>query len=334
MSTGIEWTDETWNPVTGCTKVSQGCKHCYAERVFPRVYGRDYVDLPHSESATEWPVRPRRFTDIALHHDRLSQPLSWKRPRRIFVNSMSDLFHEAVPDQFIDQIFAVMALASQHTFQILTKRPERMRMYFSKLAESDPVMDGIGRWHAEGAKILQGVTDDQWESLMSDDIPLSNVWLGVSCENQETADQRIPLLLQTSAAVRFVSCEPLLGPVTLKQIWLDGRALDQYSAHVGFNPRLHWLIAGGESGPNARPSHPDWFRSLRDQCAAASVPFFFKQWGEYGFKADLRPEVMDEFGFPPTERPAWMQRMGKKAAGALLDGREHKEWPTSQQEQH
>lgn len=230
-NSSIEWTDATWNSVTGCSKVSQGCKHCYAERIFNRPYpGRD-------------------FTDVRTHPDRLEWPLKWRgskqaksegRPSRIFVNSMSDLFHEKVPDEFIDKVFAVMAMAKQHTFQVLTKRPERMRAFLR-----NPY------WGRSAA--------------------LPNVWLGVSVEDQPTADKRIPILLQTPAAIRFVSYEPAIGPVDFEQ-YTGYRRMRDFK-------ELDWVIAGGESGPHARPSHPDWFRSVRDQCQAAGIPFLFKQWG-------------------------------------------------------
>ena len=177
----IEWTDATWNPVTGCTKVSQGCKNCYAERLFPRVYGREIIgSLLTDETGIS---RRREFTDVRLHYARLDHPLHWKKPRRIFVNSMSDLFHEDIPRDFIDAVWSTMAEAKWHIFQILTKRPERMLAFME-----DRKRKG---WKAD------------W----------LNIWLGVSVEDQATADERIPLLLQTAAAVRFVSYEPALGPV-------------------------------------------------------------------------------------------------------------------------
>lgn len=303
--TKIEWTDEVWNPVTGCSKVSQGCKHCYAERVFPR------------------PYPGRAFTDVQMHPERIAAPLHWRKPRRVFVNSMSDLFHDDVPDEFIDQVFAVMALASQHTFQVLTKRPERARDYLAR-----------------------------------HEMPLPNVWLGVSVEDQETADYRIPLLLRTPAAVRWISAEPLLGPVdlgNLPSVSGIGRHLDALSSackeESDLPTTLDWVIAGGESGPNARPMHPDWVRSLRDECADVGVPFFFKQWGDRQiasaanghfdssmatnnavwlhddglingpswFRADRRADT----------HPMAMIRVGKKQAGRLLDGREHLEYPNA-----
>jgi len=266
----IEWTDATWNPVTGCTKVSTGCKHCYAERLFPRVYGRDMVPIenPAVALANEETDRPREFTDVWLHPERLEQPLHWKKPRMIFVNSMSDLFHEDIPFEFIHRIFAVMAKTEQHTFQILTKRPKIMLKYTTKL----------------------------WGS------PLKNVWFGISCENQETADERIPLLLQLPAAVRFLSCEPLLDEIDLReplnhypvqtscrQYVTRDMAIDagdrEFEGSLYSDDEweqtvpegIDWVIVGGESGPGYRPMNLDWARSIRDQCTVAGVPFFFKQ---------------------------------------------------------
>jgi protein gp37 len=201
----IEWTDSTWNPVTGCTKVSPGCKHCYAERITER-FGQ-------------------RFTDVQLHPARLALPLRWRRPRRIFVNSMSDLFHEEVSDTFIERVFTVMAQARWHTFQILTKRAER-------LAKMAPIL--------------------QWPR---------NVWQGVSVESNGYT-WRIDCLRQIPATVRFLSVEPLLGPIP--HLSLKG---------------VHWVIVGGESGPHHRPMDREWVREIRDQCVTAGVPFFFKQWG-------------------------------------------------------
>lgn len=278
---GIAWTDRTWNPVTGCTKVSAGCKHCYAEVMAKRTFGRLYPPvvahpLPdHIRRAYDTAyapgeadmyeraagMRPRRFTDVQTHADRLDAPLRWRKPARVFVNSMSDLFHEDVPDSFIDQVFAVMGLCPQHTFQVLTKRPERMRAYCrdrfgGKVYSVRTPTCGTVCWMA----------------------PLCNVWLGVSVEDQATADARIPLLLQTPAALRFVSYEPALGPVDLTAIRrtraegfmrpLDGR----------FN-RIDWVIVGGESGPKARPCDVEWIRAVVAQCKAAGVACFVKQLG-------------------------------------------------------
>ena len=223
----IEWTDATWNPVTGCTKVSPGCANCYIERTPPfRMAGRRFV---------------RGAIPVLLHPDRLDQPLRWRKPRRVFVNSMSDLFHEDVPDEFIDRAWQTMMLAQQHTFQILTKRPLRMRSYLAGLAAD------IERWPLPvdaGAARISLVT--LLISLAT--WPLPNVWLGVSVENQRMADERIPVLLDTPAAVRFLSCEPLLGPLDLSP-WLERRVLHSPDlGGVGTNsyaPRVSWVIVGG-----------------------------------------------------------------------------------------
>lgn len=307
--TAIHWTDATWNPVTGCSKVSPGCAHCYAEA----------LSLRHGWSKQPW-TPENAAENVVLHPDRLDQPLHWRKPRRIFVNSMSDLFHEGVPDEFIDRVFATMVVCSLrrqvcragtrcqhetgisrgcyhisdgyeqpiHTFQILTKRPERMREYLSDA-------DRLERILAIRNDPDWGITWDEW---LWEDMPwpLPNVWLGVSVENQHWADQRIPLLLETPAAVRFVSAEPLLGPVDLSMLNLGVRpmAVGTFDAYLdamantltdemGFERRLadkhrlDWVIAGGETGPGHRPMNPDWARSLRDQCVAASIPFFYKQ---------------------------------------------------------
>lgn len=208
----IEWTEATWNPVTGCTKISAGCKNCYAERMAFRLQA---MGNPRYKNGFR----------VALHHDLIDLPLSWKKPKLIFVNSMSDLFHKDVPFDFILRIFQTMEKASWHTFQILTKRSER-------LLELAPYLP--------------------WPE---------NVWQGVSVENEKVS-YRIDHLRKVPAKVRFISCEPLIGP--LDNLNLDG---------------IHWVIVGGESGPGARPMHPDWVRSIRDQCNKQNVAFFFKQWG-------------------------------------------------------
>lgn len=228
----IEWTNKTWNPVTGCTKISAGCKNCYAERMAKRLAGR-----------AGYPESPNQFK-VTLHPDRLEQPLKWKKSRLIFVCSMSDLFHDDVPGSFIDKIFAVMAASKQHTFQILTKRPETLVQWY------------------------------RWTDYFGGGDYLPNVWLGTSVENQEQADKRIPELLKVPAKVHFLSCEPLLENIELE---LSGRNyginFDTWSA------RIDWVIVGGESGPGARPIDPEWVRSIKRQCEDSSVPFFFKQWG-------------------------------------------------------
>lgn len=265
MSTGIEWTDATWNPVTGCTKVSPGCKHCYAEGVAERFWAKQYP--PNADGS------PRRFTDIRCHPERLEQPLRWRKPRMVFVNSMSDLFHEDVPDDFIYEVWRVMAACPQHTFQVLTKRPERMREVVA--AFYDRIVDAF----------VAGVSSTL--SLP----PLPNVWLGVSVEDQRRADERIPILLDTTAAVRFVSCEPLLGPVDLASPALRRRPLagGMHGWSRGLhNPGIDWIIVGGESGPGARPMDLAWARSLVEQARAAGVPVFVKQLGARPCESDGR----------------------------------------------
>ena len=228
----IEWTEATWNPVTGCTKVSPGCAHCYAETFAERFRG--VPGHPYEQGF-----------DLKLWHDRIELPLRWKRPRTIFVNSMSDLFHTDVPDEFIFAVFDTMKRAAWHTFQVLTKRPERAAEISSRLA---------------------------WTS---------NIWMGTSVENQRFTS-RIDELRKTGAGVKFLSCEPLLGPLRL--------TLDE----------IEWVIVGGESGPGARPMRADWARDIRAQCASAEVSFFFKQWGAH-----------NEQGL----------RVGKSRSGRILDGR-------------
>ncbi len=235
MSDGskIEWTQATWNPVTGCTKVSPGCAHCYAETFAERFRG--VPGHPYEQGF-----------DLTLRPERLDLPLKWSRPRLIFVNSMSDLFHEEVPDDFIVSAFNTMRQASQHAFQVLTKRPHRA---------------------AEIASLLAPWPD--------------NVWMGTSIENRRWIC-RIDALRRVPARVRFLSCEPLLGPLHLN---LDG---------------IHWVIVGGESGPRARPMKPEWAEDIRDQCERQGVPFFFKQWGAHNCDG---------------------RRVGKGRAGRELGGR-------------
>jgi protein gp37 len=246
----IQWTDETWNPTTGCTKISPGCANCYIETTIPfRTAGRKFV---------------KGRIPLILHGERLDKPLHWKRPRRVFVNSLSDLFHCDVPDSFIDDVFRTMHACPQHTFQVLTKRPERMKQYVSD------------RWNFNSGKV--------W-------LPIPNVWLGVSVEDQQRADERIPLLLQTPAAVRFLSCEPLLGEISLSfkpgtRAHLPGWLLEE----------IDWCIVGGESGPNARPCNVAWVRSIVRQCKAAGVACFVKQLGASPYRDDPK----DRLNIGPT----------------------------------
>ena len=236
--TAIEWTEVTWNPVTGCDKVSPGCQNCYALRLAERFRGT--AGHPYEQGF-----------DLRLWPERLEQPLHWTTPRTIFVNSMSDLFHEQVPARFIQRVFATMGKASRHRFQVMTKRHHRL---------------------------VSLAPDLPWPP---------NVWMGVSIENQRW-QERAEALKNTPAAVKFLSCEPLLGPLTI-----DLQGID-------------WVIVGGESGPGARLMKPKWATDIRDQCIAAGVPFFFKQWGEFDSKG---------------------VRRGKKRAGRILDGQTWDEMP-------
>ncbi len=273
-TTAIEWTDRTWNPVRGCTRVSDGCRHCYAERVAYRFSG---AGLPYEGLARKVNGRPA-WTGVLRHptEDELLQPLSWRKPARVFVNSMSDLFHEALPDEVIDRVFAVMALAPRHTFQILTKRPFRMAQYVTPMRRQ--------RIEEAGERIQPSRPPAHWHyvsdwSARLSTWPLPNVWLGVSCENQEAADARIPLLLQTPAAVRFVSAEPLLGPVDFSSwVWMKTFLAADGSGRIPTD-ELSWVIVGGESGPGARPCDVAWVRGIVKQCQAAAVPVFVKQLG-------------------------------------------------------
>lgn len=504
----IEWCDATWNPVRGCSRVSSGCTRCYAETVAARFSG---PGLAYEGLARRTASGEARWTgEVRVVPEHLDDPLRWKRPRRIFVNSMSDLFHERLTNQQIAVVFGVMAAAKHHTFQVLTKRPARMRDWF----EWANAQRRYGGAESDPGEVMQCIAIDsgiKFKSLEEVPWPLPNVWLGVSVENQPAADERVPLLLQTPAAVRFLSCEPLLGVVDIStwlghypvheaesrnergsglsgssprgtsdrsgrpdmagheprrqpmvrqrddiqvrqatrrpsdwvvspsprdgeqqaiagsgtsagmeaflrsdtrwpdnqsqerrqgrqpssqlrtgdlfgtdyprlaspQGWADGpersaqrdveanrvpsernppsptswreAALNsgdvRHIAASGVENRsrgavgISWCIVGGESGPGARPMHPDWARSLRDQCKAAGVPFFFKQWGEWAPRRDgvFGPldVYMDDDGATtcPGGEPllfrgqAIMSCVGKKAAGSLLDGVEHKAFP-------
>lgn len=260
--TGIEWCDSTWNPVTGCTEVSPGCDHCYAKTFAERWRG------------TPGHYFERGF-DVQLRPDKLDQPLRWRKPRRIFVNSMSDLFHDAVPDEYIAKVFAVMATAGRHTYQVLTKRHARMRSLLNASEFRAEVQRHYDSYLCAPQRRPGGMfrPSHRW--------PLPNVWLGVSAENQQWADIRIPALLDTPAAVRFISAEPLLGPIDLAShlpIDYEHHHHDG-STTYGRSDGLDWVIVGGESGRGARPMHPDWARSLRDQCQDTCVAFLFKQAG-------------------------------------------------------
>lgn len=382
---GIEWCDRSdWNCIRGCTRVSDGCTSCYAEAIAGRFSG---PGQPFHGFAKRTPAGARWTGKVELIAARLTLPLKWRKPARIFVNSAYDLFHESIPDVWIDRVFAVMALCPQHTFQVLTKRSKRMRAWFEEKWQGTPAQtmsfsDGTSidipagkptgrrsQVEQECEPLLQqfGLADTARDELWTEDDkckamqwrwPLPNVWLGVSAEDQPRADERIPDLLATPAAVRFVSGEPMLGLINPARIAHAGRWIDAFTgldekgiAH--FDNGIDWVIAGGESGPDARPMHPDWARSLRDQCVAAGVAFHFKQWGEWlpwepehgpcWVAQDGRSEdhhVLFPVNFDEDQRwddglwaidgkvgHAAFQRVGKKRAGRLLDGREWNEFP-------
>ena len=322
----IEWTEATWNPVRGCRRKSEGCRNCYAERQAIRIAG--YKGIVESSSNG-----PRWTGEVAMAPRHiLEAPLRWSKPRMVFVNSMSDLFYGR-PFEEICAVFGIMMASPQHTFQVLTKYPERMLEWFAwldkeskegstaKLFPMDP--PGWRQRHllCAAAHNLLGYRPLKGRAL-GNEWPLPNVWLGVSVEDQAAADERIPLLLQCPAAVRWVSAEPLLGPVDLAR-WLPRRLECPECQHVGGSygarvrycgvcagdcgrdvlvtelPALNWIVVGGESGPGARPMEPAWARSLRDQCQDAGATFFFKQWGAHNAEG---------------------QRVGKKASGRELDG--------------
>jgi protein gp37 len=303
--TSIEWTDASWNPVTGCREISPGCANCYAARLAATRLKNTpaYKGLAVLNSKTVVTEQSARWTGkIRLLPDRLDEPAHWRKPRRIFVCDMADLFHGGVSKDFIARVWGQMASCQRHTFQVLTKRPDRLRQILSdaKSWEGWITHNGKPPVGYGGNGVIMG-NANRW--------PLPNVWVGTSVENQHFADLRIPELLRTPAAVRFISAEPLLGPINL----LRG----------GLGTWLHWVIAGGESGHTARPMSAEWVRSLRDQCQSAHVPFFFKQWGEYLPSLQERTEPADitimDLG-PP-------RKVGKRKAGRLLDGKEWSEFP-------
>lgn len=357
----IEWATKVLNPVTGCSKISPGCQHCYAERMARRLAGRAGYPAGNPFAVT-W------------HEDRIYEPVSWRTPQRVFLGSMTDLFHPDVQEVWIHDILDMVIHYPQHTFMVLTKRPLRM-------------VDIMADFYRGGW--VRGTE----RPMVDHHEPIPNLWLGVTAENQEMADRRIPLLLQVPAAVRFVSVEPCLGPVDLGMStatcsccerwpsrWIrlprpvhgdwpvdhatqadpgiyraESNQHGALSVHTSAGllgikpaemeilPKLDWVIAGGESGPGARPLHPDWARSIRDQCAAAGVPLFFKQWGEWfptsqqvtGQRLTGDVRVMsnggqvDDISLDSGLTVSHIIRCGKNAAGHLLDGQEHRAFPAA-----
>ncbi len=281
MPSAIEWTEETWNPVTGCTKISPGCKHCYAEKMHGRLTAMGQAKYQ------------RPFGVVTTHDDALTIPLRWKKPRTIFVNSMSDLFHKDVPDTFIDRVFAVMALCPQHTFYVLTKREDRMAKLVLGVRNSDRFHDiNVAAQNICGTPHYGAVLPTQRDGMVPGGWPLRNVRIGVTVEDQQRADERFPHLCELGEAGwnTMVSAEPLLGQVIIPERYL---ALGKRA----------WVIAGGESGSKARPTDDAWILSLIGQCRDAGVPAFvkqrtrggkklpFEQWPER-FKVREMPEVL------------------------------------------
>lgn len=313
--TGIQWTHvpgyrgDTWNPTTGCTRVSPGCDHCYAFQLHDQRFVAKRAGKAVSGKQYDKP-----FSQVQLLEERLTQPLRTKAPTAYFVDSMADLFHADVPDEYLDRVFATMAFAPWHIFMILTKRPERMRAYLSsadlierlRQVERDAAGSDVrlraalrfDRWADEnwrGRAIVHAADADRW--------PLPNVWLGVSTEDQERADQRIPILLDTPAAVRFISAEPLIGPLNI----------GPYTRNARNGAALDWVIVGGESASprrRARPFHVKWARSLRNQCAYGDAAFFLKQLGSNVFDRN-------DAGFDGEDESAWPEGTDEHVVGDL-----------------
>lgn len=364
-TSSIEWTDATWQIVTGCTIDTPGCTNCYAMKLA----GTRLRNHPSRAGLTrETKAGPVWTGEVRFNEQWLLQPLLWARGRNIFVAAHGDLFHPGVPDEVLDRIFAVMAASSQHTFQVLTKRSGRMRAYLSapeRMARIIAVLEALAQEIGSGKNSRDPRMGAGWNCFAAAENlklgnersswplwPLKNVWLGVSAEDQRRADERVPDLLATPAAVRFVSAEPLLSAIDFRRLSINhptyeavpatfdaliGQAFDLGDTPIDgpVSGGLDWIIVGGESGPGARPMHPDWARQIRDACAAAGVAFHFKQAGAWvARKADggQWPEdtpIAIRFRPDGSRGPdGWpMQLVGKKAAGRLLDGVEHNGMP-------
>ncbi|MEG6521108.1 DUF5131 family protein [Desulfotomaculum sp. 1211_IL3151] len=357
-NTKIEWAEAVWNPITGCSKISPGCANCYAERMSKRLVGR--CGYPADE-----PFK------VTVHPDKFVEPLRWRKPKRVFVCSMGDLFHPDVKDEWILASLVAMGLTYEHTgkmkevspghhtgiykpkhtFMILTKRPERMKEFFNRLYSKSSDKEWENKAHNFATQLASGIGSPfpmnaifGFYKWLEDGFP--GLWLGVTAENQEQADKRIPILLEIPAAVRFVSVEPMLGPVDLTSLslgsnryGLDFKLNSLTSWETGYNDKgnqrinrndefesLDWVICGGETGPGARPMHPDWVRSLRDQCQGAGMPFFFKQWGDWIHTSleESQPFIDVEKEYDDSD---YFIRVGKKKAGRILDGRTWEEFP-------
>ncbi|OVE81192.1 hypothetical protein BVY04_03915 [bacterium M21] len=352
MSTNIGWVrnpdgtkGETWNPIIGCSKASPGCANCYAETIA----GTRLVNIPSTAKRYQEVITDGKWNGKTfLVESELEKPLRWKKPRTIFVCSMGDLFHESVKASWIDKVFAVMALCPQHRFMVLTKRPERMARYFNSHGE----FGGAQVWQKVVNEMLSLTRDLEKAYLPMHVTHLPNVWLGTTVENQEQADKRIPHLLRCPASLRFLSVEPMLNEIDLRfytQLWADDRGdngSDEFREEHGWGyndysggfcgagddlydpqPCLGWVICGGESGKSARPMDPEWVRSLRDQCKAAEVPFFFKQWGEWLHESTIDPMAYCDLWVIEAKRVDGFLKVGKNCAGRRLDGVFHDEFP-------
>jgi protein gp37 len=284
MSTNIEWADETINPIVGCSRISPGCEKCYAAKAAksPRLQ-----QFPQYQAVGKWDGT------VEFVKSQLIKPLSWKKPKRIFVCSMADLFHANVPDEWIHQVMAVVALSPQHTFQILTKRPERMKEYFSQpnLWVKWYEAASVNLWDAVSEKFGGLINLQQYFTLQP--FPLPNLWLGTSTENQQMADKRIPILLQIPAAIRFLSCEPLLEEIDFRQAGAIQKLIsDSYEWEL-VNEDIQWIVAGGESGPQSRPCHIEWIESIVQQCQQSQTPVFVKQLGANAYYQGQRFKTRD-----------------------------------------
>lgn len=351
--TSIEWTNRTWNPTRGCSRMGTECINCYAEGIARRFSGpgKPYEGLIHSNGS--WNGK------IHLATDHLLDPIKWVEGSLIFVDSMSDLFHENVPFEYVAKVFAVMACTTRHTYQVLTKRPDRMLEFLTKWLTCDlgESWEEIQEWDRRHEfpfwpeQVQPTHVFPDWIRSRKDRggydncgplWPLENVWLGVSCGNQEAADERITTLMKCPAARRFLSCEPLLGPINLNAVAIGEPSKVTGLESEGFEriqfqvdalrgskqldyAAIDWVIAGGESGPHARPVKSDWLLGLRDQCVGAGVPFFFKQWGEWAPPNQIAPS--DWVSRHDLVDGEYVMRVGKKTAGRNLDGQEWSQMP-------
>jgi protein gp37 len=303
--TSIEWTDETWNPFVGCSKISPGCTNCYA---ILQAYRNNAMaqKMPNPGRMKYYDGLTERKGDridwtglVRIVPEALEIPFHWKKGRRVFVNSMSDLFHESIPLEQIDLVFAVMALTLHHTYQVLTKRADERMVEYLRGAKNRVRLAAVDMGRSLGVD-HSDIESCQW------DWPLPNVWIGATVENQKMADKRIPLLLQAPAAVRFLSSEPLLGKINLRigQTQQDAVARRIRGESYQRVVRMDWVIIGGESGPGARPFNLDWARSLLQQCRSENVPVFMKQLGSNVFdKSDAQLKLRDRKGANPDEWP-------------------------------